>query len=241
MLLLHPRDGRVFFVIPWLGKTLVGTTDTEENHPPEAVQATPEDLGYLLEGFNHHFRTPLQLRDVLGCFAGLRPLLRDGGGSPSARSREWKLFTSPSGLLTVAGGKYTTYRHMAEVITDTVVKRLGIRRRERTRLQSLDGSPPGPWSRFRDETISDLTRGGLPEPSALHLVHRYGRHAADVAEYVQREPALARPIHPEEPDLCAELVYQRDNEMALFPADFLLRRTRIGLFHPERLAAALAS
>ncbi len=241
LLLLHPRDGRVFFVIPWLGKTLVGTTDTEEDHTPDHLSVTPDDIAYLVEGFNHHFRTPLGPHDLLAHFVGVRPLLRSRPGEPSARSREYRLFASPSGLLSVAGGKYTTYRHMAEVITDAIVTRLGLHRREHTSRLPLSGTPLEPWPTFRGRTIAGLQREGLSEAAAWHLVHRYGRHAEDVMEYVRRTPELAQPIHPEEPDLCAELLYQRDNEMALFPADFLLRRTRVGLFHPEQLRQPLAA
>ena len=240
-LLLHPRDGRVFFVIPWLGKTLIGTTETEDDTPPDNVHATPEDVDYLLEGHNHYFSPPLLVKGLLGHFAGLRPLLRARPAEPSSLSREFHVFWSPSGLLTVAGGKYTTYRHMAEVITDAIVARLGIRRRQRTRHQRLDGAPDGPWPVFRDRTVAALTKAGLKGSAASHLVHRYGRRAPEVVAYIERNAALARPAHPDEPDLCAEFAYQRDHEMALFPADFLLRRTRIGLFHPDRLAASIGA
>src|SRR5262245_23833744 len=219
LLLLHPRDGRVFFVIPWLGKTLIGTTDTAEEVSPDEVTDTPADVHYLLEGFQHYLHPSLTERDVLGSFVGLRPLLRSRSADPSARSREFQLFMSPSGLLSVAGGKFTTYRHMAEVITDTVVRRLGAKREGRTRRQRLDGAPEGPWPAFRDCTVAALEEEGLSASAAWHLVHRYGRRALDVADYVKMNPALARPIHPDEPDLCAELAYQRDHEMALFPAD----------------------
>jgi glycerol-3-phosphate dehydrogenase len=241
LLLLHPRDGRVFFVIPWLGKTLVGTTDTEEDCPPEELTVASEDVAYLFEGFNHHFRTPLESHEILGQFVGVRPLLRARPSEPSSLSREYRVFISPSGLLSVAGGKFTTYRHMAEVITDTIVDRLGIHRRTRTRSLPLSGTPMEAWQSFRDRTLAGLKAEGLSESSAWHLVHRYGRYAEDVMDHVRRTPSLAQPIHPEEPDLCAELLYQRDHEMALFPADFLLRRTRIGLFHPERLRQPLAA
>jgi glycerol-3-phosphate dehydrogenase len=228
----------VFFVIPWLGKTLLGTTDTEDDSPPDQLVITPEDADYLLEGFNHYFRTPLQEHDLLGQFVGLRPLLRSRPAEPSALSREFHVFESPCGLLSVAGGKYTTYRHMAEVITDRVVKHLGLRRRERTSRQLLDGAPREPWPDFREQKIAELQRQGLSEEIATHLVQRYGRRAPDVWEYARKVPSLAQPIHPDEPDICAEFVYQREHEMALLPEDFLLRRTRIGLFHPERLRNA---
>lgn len=240
LLLLHPRDGRVFFVIPWLGKTLLGTTDTEEPSSPEEVRVTPEDVQYLLDGYNHHFGTPLSPREVLGHFVGVRPLLRARPQEPSAVSREFRVFASPSGLLSVVGGKYTTYRHMAEVITDTVMQRLGRRCRETTSRTPLVGAPTQAWPLFRSRAVADLTRLGASAPTALHLVQRYGACVDAIADLIRANPALLQPIHPEEPDVCAELVYQREQEMALFPADFLLRRTKVGLFHPEQLQRAVA-
>jgi glycerol-3-phosphate dehydrogenase len=245
LLLLHPADGRVFFVIPWMGKTLLGTTDTEATEPPDKLQVTPEDERYLLEGYNHHFTPALTAADVLGSFVGVRPLLAEST-SPSARSREFRVTTGSTGLLTVAGGKYTTFRHMAEVITDEVCKRLGVRRRCGTHNFPLNGTPPGPWSDFAPATVRQLQGiPGVSEEAARHIVGRYGQRAADVVAYVRRDTALAAPIVPGEPDVLAELAYQRDNEMALRPADFLLRRTRLGLFQRGLLAspppAALAA
>jgi glycerol-3-phosphate dehydrogenase len=226
-LLLHPRDGRVFFVIPWLGKTLVGTTDTEYDDPPDAVRVTDADVAYLLDGHNHFFDPALSAADVLGSFAGLRPLLRTSPNDPSARTREFQLETSPSGLLTVSGGKYTTYRQMAEVITDAVIHRLGLRRRCRTRDFRLDGAP--------DESCGQSEMSHIDALTARHMLDRYGKRARDVADLIRRDPALGRRVRPEEPDVFAEFVYQREHEMAIRPADFLLRRTRLGLFHTELL------
>jgi glycerol-3-phosphate dehydrogenase len=236
---LHPRDGRVFFVIPWLNKTLIGTTDTEHAGPPDEATVTDEDVAYLLEGHNHYLAPPLERGDLLGSFVGLRPLVREAGQprhNTSALSREFQLEAGPSGLLTAAGGKYTTYRHMAEVITEEVVRRLGLRRRCRTRDFPLDGAPAGAWADFESRAVAELRSGhGLDEAGARHLVGRYGRRAADVAAYLARDPELARPVLEGEPDLLTELAYQRDHEMACRPADFLLRRTRLGLFHPDLL------
>jgi glycerol-3-phosphate dehydrogenase len=238
-LLLHPRDGRVLFVIPWLGKTLIGTTDTVTAEGPDDLTVRPEEVAYLLEAHNHYFRPPLERGAVLGCFAGLRPLIRARPGEPSARSREFRVFAGPSGLVTVAGGKYTTYRHMAEVITDGIARRLGRGRRCRTAAYPLDGAPRGPWGRFLAEETAALTgRHGLSAGAARHLVERYGRRAADVAAYLGHFPALARPVVPGEPDLQVEFIYQRDQEMALCAEDLLLRRTRLGLFRPGLLRAA---
>ncbi len=235
-LFLHPRDGRVFFVIPWLGKTLLGTTDTDHTGPPDDASTTEEDVAYLLEGHNHHLAPALDRADLLGTFAGLRPLLRATPGEPSARSREYRLVRSPSGLLTVAGGKYTTYRHVAEVVTDEVMRSLGRKRRCRTRAFKLDGAPEGEWEEFERTAIARLRdRHQLDDPTARHLVRRYGRRVEDVARYLKRDRTLSAPVVEGEPDLRAELAYQRDREMVVRPADFLLRRTRLGLFRPELL------
>jgi glycerol-3-phosphate dehydrogenase len=239
-LLLHPADGRVFFVIPWLGKTLLGTTDTACGDSPNDLRVTPEDVAYLLAGYNRHFDPPLSPSDLLGSFVGLRPLIDGRTGEPSARSREFQLSWSTSGLLSVSGGKYTTYRHMAEVITDAVVGRLGLRRRCRTRDFRLDGAPREAWETFEPAAVGALKRRfGLGEESARHLVHRYGRRCDDVAAYLERDPALRQPVLVGEPDLRAEVAYQRDHEMAIRPGDFLLRRTRLGLFHPDLLSGKL--
>jgi glycerol-3-phosphate dehydrogenase len=236
-LLLHPRDGRVFFVIPWLGKTLLGTTDTENDDLPDTVSVTDSDISYLLEGYNHFLEPPLQVANILGSFVGLRPLLRSRPNEPSARSREFQVLSSPSGLLTVAGGKFTTYRHMAEVITDTIMQRLGRRRPCRTRSFRLEGTPDIPWEAFEGSARRRLQAAhGLDDAAARHLLRRYGRKAREVAAILERDPKLGERVLPEEPDLLAEFVYQREQEMAVTPADFLLRRTRLGLFHPALLA-----
>jgi glycerol-3-phosphate dehydrogenase len=235
-LLLHPDDGRVFFVIPWLGKTLIGTTDTPWEQTPEAMMVTDTDVDYLLAGYNQYFDSPLKRGDVLNSFVGLRPLIRARPAEPSSLSREFQLFWSASGLLSVAGGKYTTYRRMAEVITDAVMRRLGRRTRCRTRNFRLDGAPPDSWEPFVSGAVSELrSRHGLDEKPARHLVYRYGRRAMEVAAYLERDPALAEPVVPGEPDLRVEFPYQQEHEMAIFPGDHLLRRTRLGLFRPELL------
>jgi glycerol-3-phosphate dehydrogenase len=236
-LLLHPADGRVFFVIPWLGKTLIGTTDTLDSAGPDAVAVTREDIEYLLEGHNHYFSPPHAEPDILGQFAGLRPLLRSNSEDPASMTRDFHLITSRSGLLSVAGGKYTTYRHIAEVVTDEIARRLGNRRPCRTRDYHLDGTPREPWPEFEVSTTASLqTNYSFDSRTARHLLHRYGRRAFDVAEYAVRDPNLAKPIAPGEPDIQAELAYQRDHEMVIYPNDSLLRRTRLGLFAKAELA-----
>lgn len=241
-LLLHPADGRVFFVIPWLGKTLIGTTDTLWEQSPDSLIVVAAEMNYLLAGYNHYFLPPLERRDILNSFAGLRPLIRTRAGEPSSLSREFQLFWSPSGLLSVAGGKYTTYRHMAEIVTDAATRRLGRRRRSHTRNFRLHGAPLEAWEKFEPAGVRALCAcHGLDEKAARHLVGRYGRCAMDVAAYLERDRTLAEPVLPGEPDLRVEFPYQRDHEMAVYPADHLLRRTRLGLFQPGLLPTALAT
>lgn len=236
LLLLHPDDGRVFFVIPWLGKTLIGTTDTEFTQSPDSLVTTPEDVSYLLRGHDYYFPTEAGVRKVLGSFVGLRPLLRAKPSDPSSRSREFRIFTSPSGLITVAGGKYTTYRHMAERVTDQVAERLGRRRPCRTRSYRLTAIQGEDWPAFVGRTVEQLVRKyPLDAQAALHVIHRYGSRAGDVAALSAEHPRLARPIVDGEPDLRVELLYQRSQEMAFSSEDHLLRRTRLGLFHPDLL------
>jgi len=232
-LLLHPADGRVFFVIPWMGRTLVGTTDTISDETPDRLAVTPEELDYLLAGHNRYLSPPLEKQDVLNTFAGLRPLIRSRPGSPSTLSREFQVYASASGLLSVAGGKFTTYRRMAEVITDRIMRRLRMWRPSRTQDYLLDGAPDGSWPEFESTTPRELAQHhSISEDAATHLVRRYGKHAVDVASYLQQNIHLAEPVVAGEPDLRVEWVYQREHEMALFPEDHLLRRTRLGLFRP---------
>jgi glycerol-3-phosphate dehydrogenase len=233
-LLLHPRDGRVFFVIPWHGRTLIGTTDTFPEPGLNALGVQPDEVAYLLEGYNRYFDLPLGNDDVMGTFAGLRPLIAAQPGEPSSRSREFRLLASPSGLVTALGGKLTTYRRMSETITDYLGTRLGKSRRCRTHALPLIGSPPQPWPTFvKEMTASIRKRFPIAPDSAAHLLHRYGDQTDAVLEKVsQSENGFAR-LHPEEPDLVGEQIWQRDEEMAIYPEDFFLRRSRIGMWRPE--------
>lgn len=236
-LLLHPRDGRVFFVIPWHGKTLIGTTDTFPDSGPDALHVLPAEIAYLLEGYNAYFDPSLRTEGILGTFAGLRPLLRAKSGTPSARSREFSLHVSASGLVTALGGKYTTFRQMAETIVDFLGERLNKRRRCRTRTLPLIGAPKIPWDTFVQGSIAAIcARFPIAEDSAAHLLHRYGERAELVLERSRRVANGFERVHPEEPDLIGEQSYQREEEMALFPEDLFLRRSRIGMYRPEILS-----
>jgi glycerol-3-phosphate dehydrogenase len=235
-LLLHPADGRVFFVLPWLGKTLIGTTDTFSPVGPDSLSVELEDMVYLLAGYNHYFQVGVRPEQVLGSFAGLRPLLQAKEDNPSSLSREFRLWRGSSGLLSVAGGKYTTYRHMAQVLTDALGRLLGKKQRCRTQDYPLLGTPAEPWETAFSRLVTTLChRFALDPASARHLVQRYGQQAEKVVRYIIGSPDGREPLVPGEPDLRGEIRYQQEHEMALFPADHFLRRMRLGLFHPEIL------
>lgn len=234
-ILLHPRDGRVFFVLPWCGRTLLGTTDTFCEVPGDHLTVSADDESYLLEGYNHYFTPSLSHADIRGRFAGLRPLLRSTSGGPSARSREYRMIEGPNGLLSVAGGKWTTYRSMAESIVDTIAERLSRRGRCRTKNMLLHGAPESAWNVFAmTEAANIATAFGWDNAIARHLVNRYGRHAREVAVVI-RERDECRPVVAGEADLIGEWEYQRCEEMACTRADHVLRRSRIGMWRPELL------
>jgi glycerol-3-phosphate dehydrogenase len=251
LLLLHPGDGRVFFVIPW-GRTvlhngqapgpvntLIGTTDTECSLGPDSLTVDSSEIQYLLEGFNHYFDPRIGESDIISSFAGLRPLIRQRKGSPSARTREYRVFESRGGVLNVAGGKYTTYRQMAEIVARKIALRLARGYRPLTRDFALDGAPSEGWNRFEERAAARLcSQLGLAEISARHLVRRYGSRCMDVAGLIAEGPQLREAVIPGEPDLQAELVYHVRHEMAVFPEDSLRRRTRLLLFHSDAREAA---
>ncbi len=240
--LLHPRDGRVFFVIPWLGKTLIGTTDTFPDAGPDALRVLPEEIDYLLEGYHRYFDPHLSTPEVMGAFAGLRPLLRSRPGEPSALSREFRLVTSQSGLVTALGGKYTTFRRMAETIVDQISRRLGKATRCRTRSLQLEGAQSEPWHVFFTRTLAWIEqRYPRAAASAAHLLHRYGARVGGVLAVISNVPGGFEHIHADEPDLIGEQAWQREHEMALCKEDLFLRRSRIGMWRPELLLATPAT
>jgi glycerol-3-phosphate dehydrogenase len=216
--LILRADRSVLLVIPWGAHWLIGTTDSDyELNGAEPVAATA-DVDYLLSHVNRVLRRPLARADVTGVFAGLRPLVDAGGRDTAALSREHVVRTPRAGLVTIAGGKYTTYRVMAAAAVDAAARQLGARL-ERSRTEAL----PLLGAVGLDTVRGELARLGLEPSAAEHLVGRYGALAVDVA----REPGLADALPGAAPYLAAEVVYAVANEGALHVEDVLARRTRI--------------
>ena len=233
------QDRRSLFVVPWrasdggLPLTYLGTTDTAYDGPLDDPQCTPEDVAYVLDAVNRWVSRPLTPNDVVGTWAGLRPLLVGDGLGKRTRdlSRRHKVTTSASGVVTIGGGKLTTYRKMAEDTVDEVVGRLGRGpRRCPTRRLSLLGAPG------LDQPAQD--RLGLEPQVAAHLTARYGSEARVVAALVEADADLGRPLVPGLPDLRAEVVHAARHEMAATVDDVLARRTRLRLQARDASAAA---
>jgi len=214
------KDKRSIFVVPWGDRVYVGTTDTDYDGPLDDPVCTPDDVRYLLDAVNRFLTSPLSTDDVLGTWAGLRPLVRDAGSERTADlSRRHSVRRSPGGLITVTGGKLTTYRRMAADTVDEVVDVLGRGGRSRTARLPLHGAQGF-------ETVTDE-----------HLSSRYGIEARTVQAMVAADPSLGEPLVPSLPYLRAEALYAARYEMAHTLDDVLARRTRALLLARDETAA----
>ena len=221
-----PEDGRSIFVVPWPGtdRVYVGTTDTDYDGPLDHPTCTAADVDYLLRAVNSSLSQPLTRADVVGAWAGLRPLAAAAGGVGSRSadmSRRHRLSRSPGGVVSVTGGKLTTYRRMAADTVDQVVEVLGRGGRSGTAGLRLLGAPGA----------GQAAGGG-------HLEGRYGTEAAAVHTLVAADPDLARPLVPSLPYLRAEAVHAVRAEMARSVTDVLARRTRALILARDDSAAA---
>ncbi|HEX8647721.1 MAG TPA: glycerol-3-phosphate dehydrogenase/oxidase [Thermoleophilaceae bacterium] len=219
--------GRSIFALPWLGRTLIGTTDNDYEGGLEHIPADDGDVDYLLEACNEFFGTSIDRSMLTGAYAGVRPLIAAGDSKKSVDiSRRAELFETRSGLVTITGGKLTTWRRMAKLTVDRIVEREGREAPCRTHEIPL-GEPAG-----------DLPRpDGVDDETLALLAHRYGYAAHDVLALVAERPELGRRIVPDLPDLLAEAPFAVRNEQAASLADVLLRRTRLGILAAPALAA----
>jgi len=219
--------GRSIFVLPWLGRTLIGTTDNDYEGSLDHVPASEEDVAYLLEATNEFFGADLVPADLTGAYAGVRPLISTGDPKKSVDiSRKAELYETSSGMVTITGGKLTTWRRMAKLAVDRVVEREGREAPCRTHEIQL-GGPVEP------EALPPVS--GVDTRSRAALAERYGHAAVDVLDLAGEAPELARRASPSLPDLVAEAAFAARREQARSLADVLLRRTRLGLLDARRL------
>jgi glycerol-3-phosphate dehydrogenase len=221
--------GRSIFALPWLGRTLLGTTDNDYEGPLEHVPPAAEDVEYLLDACNRFFETSLGPSDLTGAYAGVRPLISTGDPKKSVDiSRKAELYETSSGLVTITGGKLTTWRRMAKMAVDRIVEREAREAPCRTHEIPLGQAVE----------VSELPpAAGVDDESRFLLAHRYGYAAHDVLALVRERPELGRRISPDLPDLLAEAPFAARREQAATVGDVLLRRTRLGLLDARRLCA----
>ena len=228
-------EDRTIFALPWYGRTLIGTTDNDYDGQIDHVQPSGDDVDYLLGAANSFFGLRLDPSDLTGAYAGVRPLISTGDPRKSVDiSRKAELYETSSGLLTITGGKLTTWRRMAKLVVDRMVEREGREAECRTDdlplgLAAADGDldpPPG------------LSENDLPQGYRDLLAFRYGHAGHEVLRVAGERPDLARPIVEGQPDLLAEAAIAARLEQARSVADVLLRRTRLGILAAPQLRSA---
>lgn len=207
MMVPRTDDGRVLFAVPWHGRLVVGTTDTAVPDISPEPRALPEEIGFLMRHAARYLTRDPQPSDVLSLYAGLRPLVRRSGGkATSSLSRDHTILISESGLLTITGGKWTTYRHMAEDATN--------------HAETLGGLESRPC-RTRDLPLDGATEAPLSWPLSV-----YGSAACRIETLIKETPALGRRLHPALEYCEAEVIHHAREEMARTVEDVLARRTR---------------
>lgn len=227
-------DKRLLFIVPWGSRAIFGTTDSgsgDLNHP----LTTREDIAYLLGHLNRYLSTSLTTEHIISTYAGYRPLVRPGRGtkhSPAKLSRTHAVLESPSGLVTIVGGKLTTYRRMAQDTVDVLSRRDGARPVHRTQNLPLYGSEG--WSHVRHEIETRGSTLGLLPATLTHLGKSYGSEALGILQLVEHDSTLGQQLIDDLPYIRAEILHACRAEMALTPYDVLARRTSITLEDRQR-------
>ncbi len=223
-----PTDGRVLFTLPWGKHTIIGTTDTDFPGDPDEVQVEGWDVDYLLEAVNGAFpRTELRRSDVVSTYAALRPLVGRQGVSEGEVSRDFKIVEDAPGLVSILGGKLTTYRPSTLRVAD-IVSRIVSRRPDKMRrgTGTRRGIPEEDILGIKKEAAQRAAQLGLDQEVAGSLVASYGPHSGSILELASQGD-LRRRIVPDLPRIMAEIVYSVESEMALRLEDVLVRRTRL--------------
>ena len=223
LLLTSQSDGRVFFIIPWYGLTLVGTTDTDYRGDIGHVVVEKTDVDYLLNEVNHYLKTRWTKHDVIGSYAGIRVMRQSDDASPSAVSRDWELKNSSNGIFYSVGGKITSAREDSSVIVDAVCAQLGVEIACRTKGKLFPWAPEG-FASWQANIIEQALKLGISSDSCLWLVRRHGKRVVDILRDVERDPSLAERIVPTLPFVYADLLFCAREEMVVHLDDLLRRR-----------------
>jgi glycerol-3-phosphate dehydrogenase len=239
------EDGRVLFGVPWEGKLLVGTTDTPLNGHDLEPRALDEEVEFILRTAGQYFHTPPRRSDVLSVFAGLRPLAAPKAGDKSATkeiSRSHKIIRSPSGMVTITGGKWTTYRKMAEDTVDSVIRIVGLDPRPCVTYDLPIHGSTGHTTAPSGSTASqeaNAPEGDTGDPFVKDPLALYGSDKPAIVALQAENPSWQSPLHPRLPFTGAEVIWAAREECALTVEDVLARRVR-ALFLDARAAIEMA-
>ncbi len=233
VVLPETEDKRILFIVPWESRAIFGTTDTgsgDLDHPT----ASREDIAYLLRHLNRYLSAHITQEDIISVYSGYRPLLesRSSEHSTAKLSRTHAVLQSPSGLVTIVGGKLTTYRRMAQDTVDVLNKRDGKTTRHPTQKLLLHGSAG--WPDVQHELEVKGGALGLSPATIEHLGHSYGSDATGILSLIEANPSLATLLIEDLPYIQAEVIHACRHEMALTPDDILARRTSITLLDRQR-------
>ena len=214
----------------------IGTTDTDTIEAPDEATATEDDVVYLLRSANARFpNARLGVEDVRASWAGLRPLLAHGG-KESSRSREHTIVQGTGGMITVAGGKLTTYRSMAREVVERAVRELRFRdgrprsAEAETDIEPLPGGEAADLATFRERCVEI----GMDTDTVEHLLRHYGTESAGICNLAARDRGLLRRLSPAHPAIEAEVIHAARRELAQRVEDVLVRRTHLYYEDPGR-------
>jgi glycerol-3-phosphate dehydrogenase len=224
ILLTAKADGRVFFIIPWCGRTLLGTTDTDYRGDIDNVVVEAEEVDYLLAAANRYLKTAWKKEDVIASFAGVRVMKQSDAAHPSAVSRDWELKTSSNGLHNAIGGKLTSAREDATVIVDTVCAHIGVDAGCATNGRDFPWKPQQDFGAWSEENIVQAQQIGIDAECAKWLMRRHGNRIDQIFLIVEETPQMAARIVSGLPFIYADLVLCARDEMAVHLSDLLRRR-----------------
>ena len=224
ILLTAKEDGRVFFIIPWCGRTLLGTTDTDYQGDINRVTVEEGEMDYLLAAANRYLKTAWTRSDVIGSYAGVRVMKQSGDTSPSAVSRDWELKTASNRLHHAVGGKLTSAREDASVIVDNVCAHLGVKVACATSDRSFPWKPQQDFAVWSKEVGARAQRLNIDDESARWLMRRHGARVGKVFDIVEESRHHAARIVTDLPFTFADLLLCAREEMALHLSDLLRRR-----------------
>lgn len=224
ILLTAKEDGRVFFIIPWYGRTILGTTDTDYGGDIDKVRVEDADVAYLLDAANHYFKTAWTQQDVIASYAGLRVMKQSDAANPSKASRDWELRTTADHVHHIIGGKLTSAREDASEVVDVVCAHLGISAHCATQGRDLPWKPSHSYVVWSKEMLARAQRLGVDAESAQYLLRRHGVRVESILELVVTKPELAERIVADLPFIQADLVFCAANEMVISLYDLLRNR-----------------